>query len=189
MPKVNSLTISAWASLLHRIPGSTMLIKNHGLADPLNREDLREAFVAKAIAEDRVFLESWNPDVREHLDRYNQIDVALDTFPYNGTTTTCEALWMGVPVVTLIGNCHRARVGASLLSAIRRPDLITTSVEEYVAVAQRVAADTDGRRLFRMGARTQMLASGLMDARGCAMSLEEAYYKMAIDAPTERSTT
>ena len=92
------------------------------------------------VAAKRIDLLSWEPATKGHLNTYNRIDIGLDTFPYNGTTTTCEALWMGVPVITLAGESHASRVGASLLSNIGLPDLIADTQDRYVDIAVGLAA-------------------------------------------------
>jgi predicted O-linked N-acetylglucosamine transferase (SPINDLY family) len=109
---------------------------------------------------------------------YNRVDIALDPFPYNGTTTTCEALWMGVPVVTLRGDRHAGRVGASLLNQIDLTDLIANSVEEYAEIA--VALASNARRLddLRRSLRPRMAASPLCDGRAFARKMEAAFRTM-----------
>ena len=114
----------------------------------------------------------------QHLGWYNQIDIALDVFPYNGTTTTCEALWMGVPVITLCGNSHVSRVGASLLSRVGLADLVATSEAEYLDKALAMAANADARRELRFGLRQRMKDSPLLDAARFTRGLEAAYEEM-----------
>jgi len=136
-------------------------------------ERLRGAFEAAGIAPDRLDLRSFVPDTAAHINLYNEVDVALDTFPYNGTTTTCEALWMGVPVVALAGDRHRARVGVSLLRAIGAPELIAADTDGYVALAARLAGDHDRLRAYRLSLRERMGASPLCDAAGHARRFED----------------
>ena len=120
---------------------------------------------------------AWLPE-REHLALYDRVDIALDPFPYNGTTTTCEALWMGVPVVTLRGDRHAGRVGASLLTQVGLSDLIADSTEAYVEMA--VALTSDPARLceLRQSLRPRMAASPLCDAPAFARKVEAAYRTM-----------
>src|SRR5262249_23608062 len=110
-----------------------------------------------------------------HLGRYREVDVGLDTYPYNGTTTTCEALWMGVPVVTLAGPTHVSRVGASLLRRLALDELVAHSPEHCCARAAARAADAARVRGLRQGLRARMQASPLMDAAGFARAIEGAY--------------
>jgi predicted O-linked N-acetylglucosamine transferase (SPINDLY family) len=118
------------------------------------------------------------PDLAAHLAAYHQVDIALDPFPYNGTTTTCEALWMGVPVVTLRGDRHVGRVGASLLTQVGLPDLIAASVEEYVEVAAALAVDAARLNELRRSLRQRMAASPLCDGRAFARKIESAFRGM-----------
>jgi predicted O-linked N-acetylglucosamine transferase (SPINDLY family) len=108
------------------------------------------------------------PGMAEHLSLYREVDVALDTHPYNGTTTTCEALWMGVPVVTILGDRHASRVGASLLTAVGRPEWIARDWNDYIGIASRVACDRANRKGAGECLRSAMRASALLDHRGQA---------------------
>src|SRR5207249_9346171 len=125
------------------------------------RQRVRHAFESLGIAEDRLELLGRTPDLAEHFQLYRRVDVALDTFPYNGTTTTCEALWMGVPVVTLLGRTHASRVGASLLHAVGLRDCVAEMVEDYVSTAARLAGDPAARD--RATVRRAMESSPLRD--------------------------
>jgi protein O-GlcNAc transferase len=109
---------------------------------------------------------------------YHRIDVALDTSPYNGATTTCEALWMGVPVVTLAGDCHAARVGASFLSQIGRPEWVAESAAAYRAICRRLGADLSALAAERAGLRERMGRSPLCDGPGFVRRLEAAFQAM-----------
>jgi predicted O-linked N-acetylglucosamine transferase (SPINDLY family) len=109
---------------------------------------------------------------------YDRVDIALDTFPYNGTTTTCEALWMGVPVVTLAGATHHGRVGVSILSNVELTDQIAESPDEYVRKAVELAGDPDGLLFLRETMRDRMRRSPLMDAGRFTRSLEDMYRQM-----------
>ena len=106
------------------------------------------------------------------------MDIALDPFPFNGVTTTCEALWKGVPVVTLRANRPYGRVGAALLASVGPPELIAEDPESYVEVAARLARDLTRLRELRLGMRNQMHASPLCDAPGFARAMEQAYRGM-----------
>src|SRR6185436_10653249 len=132
-----------------------------------NEARARTAFLARlqrhGIDAQRVTLRGRTPGLEDHLADYGQMDIALDTFPYNGTTTTCEALWMGVPVVTLRGDRHAGRVGASLLSQIGLPDLIANSVEEYVEIVVALASDPARLMDLRRSLRPRIAASPLCD--------------------------
>ena len=129
--KVSAATFDAWATLLSRLPQARLLLKGKPFADAATRALFLARLGERGVAAERVELVAWLPGAAAHLALYHRVDIALDPFPYNGTTTTCEALWMGVPVVTLRGDRHAGRVGASLLSQIGLTDLIANSVEEY----------------------------------------------------------
>ena len=113
-----------------------------------------------------------------HLAHYGEIDIALDPFPYNGTTTTCEALWMGVPVITLQGDRHCGRVGASLLAAVGLDNLIARDVGEYVDIAVRLAGDRSQLEQLRGSLRATMAGSPLCDGPSFAREVEAAYRAM-----------
>src|SRR5262249_51284832 len=113
-----------------------------------------------------------------HWKVYQSLDVALDVFPWCGHTTACEALWMGVPVITLRGDRHAGRMTASILSALGLSNCITLTPEEYVAAARRWAEDREGRAQLRAALRGRMLRSALGDGRAQARSLETAYRAM-----------
>ncbi|MEM6904246.1 MAG: hypothetical protein AAF556_13495 [Pseudomonadota bacterium] len=140
------------------------LLKLKLVGDPSVRERMGEVFKAEGVdADKRIDWRSGTDSHNDHLSMYREVDIALDTSPYNGTTTTCEALYMGTPVVTLAGRQHAARVSASLLTAIGRDDLIAATPEAYVARAVELAHDVEGVRNARAGLRAQLLASPLCD--------------------------
>ncbi len=178
LTKVSAELIDTWAQVLHQTPGSRLLIKSHQLADAKTREHYLKMFAVTGIETDRLEFAERTVTTREHLDLYSRIDVALDTFPYNGTTTTCEALWMGAPVVTLAGNRHAGRVGASLLTHVGLADLIAESVESYVAKAVALADHPDRMAGLRARMRRDMAASPLCDRDGFARDIEAAYRGM-----------
>ena len=123
----------------------------------------------------RVEARGWVGARAAHLALYEGVDIALDTFPYNGTTTTCEALWMGVPVVTRAGDVHMSRVGASLLHAAGLDDLIAQNAVEYVEAAVALAGDEDRRRELRSILRRRLENSTLLDHAGFTRKLERVY--------------
>jgi len=168
LTKINAGVLAAWARVLLAVPGSRLVVKARELNSPDCHAHLMSRLAHAGIEPSRVTVLPPPEGVAEHLDCYRLVDVALDTFPYCGTTTTCEALWMGVPVVTLAGDRHAARVGASLLSAVGLDDWITTDVDAYVARAARAAADVDALSRLRPGLRQRVAASPLCDGPGFA---------------------
>jgi len=166
--KVTDHTLLAWSRLLRIAPDSRLLLKGAGLSVPaLQTEAIRRLEAARIPVERVEFLERTRT-VREHLAAYGRVDVALDTFPYHGTTTTCEALWMGVPVISRAGDRHASRVGASLLHAVGHPEWLAQDWDDYIAKAAAVAADRSGRAGWRATLREEMRRSALLDHRGQA---------------------
>ena len=173
--KVSAATFDVWAQLLTRMPSARLLLKGKSFADPGTRDSFLMQLGNRGIAPDRIELMAWLPGSAAHLSLYDRIDIALDPFPYNGTTTTCEALWMGVPVVTLKGDRHAARVGASLLTQAGLEEWIASSIDDYVETALRLAADPQRLNDLRRGLRARLVASSLCDAQGFARRMEAAY--------------
>ena len=130
------------------------------------------------IDEGRIEMMGSFPDRADHLAAYSRVDVGLDTFPYNGTTTTCEALWMGVPGATLAGQVHAARVGVSLLTDVGMESLIAEDTEDYVALAVQLAQQPDRMTTLREQLRERLRHAPLCDAPGFTRSLEAALRDM-----------
>src|SRR6267142_1772918 len=141
LAKLNPGVIRLWQRILDAVPKSRLLIKAQPVADPDTRAACVARLVAHGMAPDRLDLEAGTPTLAEHLATYSRVDIALDPFPYNGTTTSCEALWMGVPVVTLAGDRHAGRVGASLLTRVGLEDMIAHTADGYLATAVALARD------------------------------------------------
>lgn len=180
LAKVNPEVIAVWAKLLREAPDSRLVMKNPSLTDKLTRERYQAMFADAGISPERLDLLGFIADDGGHLGAYGRIDIALDTFPYNGTTTTCEALWMGVPVISLRGERHSARVGASLLTAVGRPEWIADMPEQYLQIAHKLEQDQARLAQFRSGLREQMSASRLCSARDYVQAVEHAYDDMAV---------
>jgi predicted O-linked N-acetylglucosamine transferase (SPINDLY family) len=161
--KVSDATLQGWAGLLAAVPHSRLLLKAHGLDEEALQGQLRTRFSVHGLDPHRIDLMDRVPSRQAHLDLYSRVDVALDTYPYHGTTTTCEALWMGVPVVTLWGEHHAARVGGSLLKAINRPEWIATDWADYARIAADLAQDCELRAHLRTNLRSEMQSSPLLD--------------------------
>jgi len=166
--KLTDATLAQWGRLLGAVPGSRLLLKGSNFSDPAGRAESLARFARCGLPVDRVDLLGRTAGTAEHLACYHRIDVALDTFPYHGTTTTCEALWMGVPVITHAGDCHVSRVGASLLTAVGHPEWIARDEDDYIHIAATLAADPARLRTLGRELRSQVLASPLMDHAGQA---------------------
>ncbi|MGQ0629240.1 MAG: O-linked N-acetylglucosamine transferase, SPINDLY family protein [Phycisphaerales bacterium] len=176
--KINDPLLDLWARVLHAAPGSRLIIKNRSLSGPAFRELTIKPLAAAGVDPARIDLRGWTEAGTHHLDAYNQIDVALDSFPYTGTTTTCESLYMSAPVVSLAGDSHVSRVSASILTAVGRPHLVAASKDEYVRIAAALAADLPALAAERAGLRSALMASPVGDAAGMARALEGAYRAM-----------
>ncbi|MDQ7787552.1 MAG: tetratricopeptide repeat protein [Thermodesulfovibrionales bacterium] len=176
--KVSGENLVLWARILRRMPGSRLIMKSKGLSSAGMRGSILDFFRQQEIDAGRIELLSRTPSVGEHLALYNRIDMALDTFPYHGTTTTCEALWMGVPVVTLEGKTYASRAGVSLLTNTGLAELIAQSPEEYVENVVHLSSDMPGLASLRLRLRDMVSQSPLTDAKRFTASLAKAYREM-----------
>lgn len=181
-PKISDSTIKLWARVLQALPGSLLSLKNGSLIDADVRNRLVDRFAACGIERFRLVLASRSMEREEHLQRYGACHIALDTHPYNGTTTTCEALWMGVPVVTLAGASHVSRVGVSILNNVGLPELIAQNADQYIDSAIALARSPERLREYRHSLRARLRSSALMDASSFTADLEQAYRRM-LDQP------
>lgn len=174
--KLSDATVALWSRVLSATDGSRLVLKCRQLADPGTREATIARFAAHGIDPSRIEVLPATKSLADHLATYARIDVGLDPTPYAGTTTTCEAMWMGVPVVTLAGDSHASRVGVSLLTSASLPDLITTDPDRFISTARAIALDHVRRTALRSsgpdGLRTRMAASPLCDAKGFASRFE-----------------
>jgi predicted O-linked N-acetylglucosamine transferase (SPINDLY family) len=173
--KINKGVIKVWAAVLDAVPNSRLLLKGRGLDQAPVRSRLLAAFADAGVAEGRIETLAWVPRDQSPLSVYGRADIALDTFPYNGTTTTFEALWMGLPVVTLAGQRHSGRVGASLLAHAKLDLEIPETADGYVQLAKALAGAPERLAAFRSGVRGRLLASPLLNGPGFAAKMEAAY--------------
>ncbi len=175
--KVNRLVVAEWSRLLHEIPNSRLLLRSALLSSAEIRDELLKQFVERGIAAERLTL---LPIGKRHelLATYNEIDIALDTFPYGGGTTTVEALWMGVPVVSRRGDRFSGRVSESILAAIGLPELVAAGSDDYIARAIALAQDLPRLAELRRTLRQRVSGSPLCDANRFTRHLEQAYRAM-----------
>jgi predicted O-linked N-acetylglucosamine transferase (SPINDLY family) len=178
LAKVTPEMIGLWSRILAELPQARLIMKAHALGEESARRAIHGHFAGNRIPAGRVELFGPEDSHGRHLGRYREVDIALDPFPYHGTATTCEALWMGVPVVTLAGRTHLSRVGVSVLRRIALDELIAATPEEYVQKAVALARDPGRLRELRAGLRERMRVSPLLDAAGFARALEAAYRAM-----------
>lgn len=173
LAKMNDHVVALWARVLHAVPGSQLLLQGQALQDPAIRDRIIERYGRHGIAPDRLSLQAAQAR-QDYLRAYNQVDIALDPFPYPGGTTTLEALWMGVPVLTLPGTSALSRQGSSILQNLELDDWVAKDADDYLARAVRHAADTRALAELRHGLRERLLNSPLCDAPRFAGYLEQA---------------
>ncbi|MEO9189010.1 MAG: tetratricopeptide repeat protein [Acetobacteraceae bacterium] len=173
LAKVTPRVVVAWAAILGRIPNARLVVKSHAFADAATAARLRDAFAALGVAATRLEWRGPSPH-RDFLSEYGGVDIALDPFPYTGGLTTCEALWMGVPTVTLPGETFAARHSLSHLSNVGLGDWVAGNVADYVALAEAKARDLDGLAALRRSLRARVKASPLCDARRFGVGLGAA---------------
>jgi protein O-GlcNAc transferase len=176
--KVSPGVIETWAALLQRVPTARLLLKAGPLGDPDLCKTLIERFNKLGIDSSRLTLLGRALTSDGHLSTYAKVDIALDTFPYNGTTTTCEALWMGVPVVTVAGARHVERVGVSLLTTVGLAEFIAADRAGYVDIAAKLAGDPTRLAELRHTMRDRLRASPLTDEPGYAREFDAALRDM-----------
>ncbi|MBL9030385.1 MAG: tetratricopeptide repeat protein [Phycisphaerae bacterium] len=178
LAKLDDAALALWAGVLRAVPGSRMLVKHHGLAQPEARALTAARLVSAGAPADRLVLEGPGSGAKEMLAAYARMDVMLDSFPYHGTTTTCEALYMGVPVVCLTGRCCAARVSTSILNAIGLRDLAADTAERYVEIASALAQDPARLASLRASLRDRFVNSSACDAPAFARRFEAALREM-----------
>lgn len=177
MTKVSNEVLKLWAEVMQALPDAKLRWQSKSFADANIIKAMHQRFQNCGIAPARVTL--LGKVTREaYLEGYAEVDMVLDSFPFTGGTTTCEALWMGVPTLTLEGNTMIARQGASMMSAAGLADWVVHSKSDYVAQALRFAHDTKHLTALRAGLRTQVQHSALMDAKRFAQHMEEALRSM-----------
>jgi predicted O-linked N-acetylglucosamine transferase (SPINDLY family) len=175
LAKLNGHVLDLWARVLHALPTSRLLLFRDSLEEQA-RDRFRQALAARGIPAERLDLRQGHSGAG-YLAVCNEIDVCLDTFPYSGGTTTCESLWMGVPVIALPGDRMFSRTSAMVLTRLGLPELIARTPEDYVAIARHLASSLDHLAGLRAGLRQRMRAT-LCDAAGVTRGLEEAYREM-----------
>jgi predicted O-linked N-acetylglucosamine transferase (SPINDLY family) len=171
--KINAPVAKLWARIINEVPQSVLHLRALQFRYPEAIEAMRALFKDASLDPGRVQFASWRAMIAEGLADYGDIDLALDPFPYNGTTTSCEALWMGVPVLTMAGDVHAGRVGTSLMHAVGLGDeLVARSPDDYVAKAIELVRDRDRLRRYRTDLRSRLTNSHLMDQAAFARDFE-----------------
>jgi len=175
--KINSVVIDLWSRILKATPDSKLFLKFKAGRDDEACQMYLKRFEKAGISPDRVTISGWL-SLPDHLKLYNQIDISLDTYPYNGTTTTCQALLMGVPIISLVGEHHMSRVGLSILTHLGLEFFAASTPEQYVAKATALAAKPDALAKIRASMRSRMAYSPLCNRELFAKNIEQAYRKM-----------
>lgn len=173
--KVNDNVMRVWRKILTQVDNSRLILKSKDFSSLDVREAAYQRLEKAGIPRNQVELRGFS---KRYLREYEDVDIALDPFPYTGGAITCAALYMGVPVLTLCGNRHGARFGYSILKNVGLEDWIAVSEDEYIAKAVTFAQDYELLQHLRQGLRTQMLASPLMDETGYMRELEKQYWRI-----------
>ncbi|MEM1167454.1 MAG: hypothetical protein AAGI30_14350 [Planctomycetota bacterium] len=190
LQKASDRVVELWARVLGAVPGSRLVMKAPPFAEEATRAWWLERWASLGVATDRITLLARTERYTDHLTALASCDIALDTFPYNGTTTTCEAAWMGVPTMTRVGRSHHARVGLSLLSAMGLRDFACEHDDDFVDRAVTLAGDLNVLGELRARLRSTVSASPLCDSPAYVARLTEALEIMVRDAharPIRRS--
>ena len=175
LAKINEEVIALWSQILHRCHGSRLRLMAKPLADASTRERYLTLFQTNGITPNRIEMITYTPSYYDYLNQYTQIDIGLDTFPHNGHTTTCDSLWMGVPVITWSGDRYASRMGASVLTRLQLEGFVAGTKEAYFQKAVRLAADWDTLQELRSGMRKRFTSSPLYDAQRFAREMEITY--------------
>ena len=173
--KVTDETLRAWAKIVNSVPNSKLFLKGKAFRTEYGINDAKERMTKAGLPLERVIIE---PDEQEYLQKYELTDIALDTFPYPGGGTTCDALYMGIPVITLVGERHNGRFGYSLLHNMGLDELCTFSEEEYIQKAIDLANDWEKVRDYHLTLRRRMRQSPIMDDTIYMAEIETAYEKI-----------
>jgi protein O-GlcNAc transferase len=176
--KLSSRCIATWARLLDRVPGARLMLKGRAYNDATVAGRIKTAFARHGVDGRRIELRGWTVTSANHLETYRKVDIALDPFPYGGVITTCEAMWMGVPVIALEGERVLGRYGSAFLKTVGLPELVATDEDGYVDLAAGLAGDTARLSALRSSLRQRMAASRLCDGAAFARQVEAAYRSM-----------
>jgi predicted O-linked N-acetylglucosamine transferase (SPINDLY family) len=180
--KITDEVIGAWSRILRQVPNGSLILKNGALGSLGVRQFVHGLFERHQVSPNRVRLEGPS-DHYQFLEAYGKIDIALDTFPYNGGTTTAEAIWQGVPVVTFSGDRWASRTSASILRSAALGDLVGQGLEEYIWLAIGLANSPHRLRDLRRNMRSRLRDSPVCDTQSFARNMERLYTQMLIGPP------
>jgi predicted O-linked N-acetylglucosamine transferase (SPINDLY family) len=188
--KVTDEVLSLWCKVLAAVPGSQLMIATGGSRRV--EERVRASMSSREISPERLLVAGRSETRMDYLRRYHAVDIGLDPFPYNGVTTTCDALWMGVPVISLAGRMNVSRQGVRFLRSVGLGDLLGATQDDYVCIAGDLANDLHRLAALRAGLRERMARSPLMDSQRLTRNLESAYHAMweeKVGAPRSTAVT
>lgn len=177
VPKITPAVVALWAQILNRLPEARLLMVSRQFVDPAIIKRYEELFMTHNVEDKRLVFQVGLP-FREYLNLFNQVDIALDPFPHNGHTVTCDTLWMGVPVITLIGECYAGRMGCSIMRNIGLGHMAAADEDEYVEKAVSLGRDKDGLAGLRAGMRQRLLSSDICAEEQFGRDFTEAVYNM-----------
>jgi predicted O-linked N-acetylglucosamine transferase (SPINDLY family) len=183
--KYTDKTIRLWARVINSVPNAKLFLKYKSFNDPALRQLMLSRFANSGLDKEKIVFEGHLNRHTEHLSQYVNMDIALDCFPYNGTTTTCEALLTGVPVITILGDRHVSRVSASILTAVGHHEFIAKDEDEFIEIAKNLAADTKKLMEIKQNLREKMLNSILCDEIGFTKKFENAILNMMDEVKKE----
>jgi len=178
LTKVNDAVVALWSKVLNALPGSVLLLRTKQLQSSRVSEHILQRFAEQGIASGRLILDGTFSSRQELFEAYNRVDIALDSFPYTGTTTSVEGLWMGVPVITRKGNSFLSHIGESIAHNAGLADWIADNDDDYVAKAVMHTQNLECLAELRAGLRQRVLASPLFNAPLFARNFENALLDM-----------
>jgi len=178
LSKMNNKVVEVWSNILKALPNAKLLLKTKQLSDPSVSRQTKERFSNYGVNADRLLFKTILDDRDEHLATYNQVDIALDTFPYPGVTTSVEANWMGVPVLALRGNSFLSATATSIANNAGLDDWVASDTEDYVNKAIQFASNLDQLALLRSSLRNRVLDSSLFDSPRFAKNFGDALCRM-----------
>jgi len=176
--KIREATLGLWAKVMNAVPESKLLLEDRAADDSCNHQRIVDTLALYGVAGERIFFEPFVSGHVRHMVLYDRLDIALDTIPFNSGTTGCDALWMGVPLVTIEGDTSAGRIAGGYLQSLGKPEWIAHSEDEYVAIVARLARDVEGRKALRPIQRELMANSELCDSTSLANALQDAFEQM-----------
>jgi len=175
LSKINKDVIALWSQIMQRLPGSHLRLMAKPLADTTTRDRYLTLFQNNGISSNRIEMITYTPSYYDYLNQYSQIDIGLDPYPHNGHTTTCDSLWMGVPVITLRGDRYASRMGASILTRLGLEGFVADTKEAYLRSAVNLAADLDALQEFRREMRIRFTSSPFYDVNRFTREMESVF--------------